>query len=130
MREEGKKKKKTAHRERDESERREKKKEKKSLGLCKSVTPRRKKKEAAGRLLESRVFFFFFLIYAYAGQCGAGRISAGKKMCLPATRPAPHGLDKIQPESVQKHSKSGRIGADRGGSVRFCGLGGFLPSPK
>jgi hypothetical protein len=50
-------------------------------------------------------------------------------MCLPATRPAPHRLDKIQPESVQKHSKSERVGADRGGSVRFCGLGGFLPSP-
>jgi hypothetical protein len=52
-----------------------------------------------------------------------------EKMCLPATRPAPHGLDKIQPESVQKHSKSERVGADRGGSVRFCGLDGFLPSP-
>jgi hypothetical protein len=52
-----------------------------------------------------------------------------KKILIPATRPAPYGLDKILPESAKNSSKSTRVGADRGGSGRVCGLGGFLPSP-
>jgi hypothetical protein len=92
---------------------------------------RREKKKRRRRLIKSLGFSFFFFFFLCL--CGSVRGGAGTrrgKMSIPATRPAPHGLDIIQPESVQKHSKSERIGADRGGSVRFCGLGGFLPSPK
>ena len=57
---------------------------------------------------EVRVLFFSIL-YAYASQCGVGRVSAWEKFVYP---PHPHRLDKIQPKSVKKHSKSGRGGAD------------------
>jgi hypothetical protein len=96
MREEGKKKKKTAQRERDESERRKKKR-----GGCR----------------------VFFLIYAYAGQCGAGRISAGEKCVYPQPAPPRTGWIKYNPNPSKNT-------LNPGGSVRFCGLGGFLPSPN
>jgi hypothetical protein len=75
-----------------------------------------KKKEAAAG-------FFFFLIYAYAGQCGAGRISAGEKCVYPQPAPPRTGWIKYNPNPSKNT-------LNPGGSVRFCGLDGFLPSPS
>jgi hypothetical protein len=102
MREEGKKKKKTAQRERDESERR-----------------RKKRRRLQG---------FFFLIYAYAGQCGAGRISAGEKCVYPQPAPPRTGWIKYNPNPSKNTLNPGgsvRIGAGRCG---FAGWAGFCPA--
>jgi hypothetical protein len=52
----------------------------------------------------------------------AGGAGIAVKTSLPETRPAPHGLNKIQPELKIKLLKSGRGWADR------VGFSGSLPS--
>jgi hypothetical protein len=95
------KRKRTAERERGESERREKKeKEEKPEGL---------REEVAARV--SRVLFFLFYMFMRV-NAGRGGYPQGKNVYT-RNPPHPHGLDKIQPESAQKHSKSGWIGAGR-----------------
>jgi hypothetical protein len=71
-----------------------------------------------------RVTRFFFLLY----QCGLVRVGAGtrgQKKLIPANRPAPHGLDKIQPGPAKKHLKTGRGGSVRSG---FSGFAGSCPA--
>jgi hypothetical protein len=100
-----------AERERKVRVRKERKKKKK----------RNLKEQAAARVPRVLFFLFNMLMRVSAGQVG---YLQGKNVYT-RNLPRPYRLDKIQLESIQKHSKSRRVGT---GQCGFAGWAGFCPA--
>jgi hypothetical protein len=74
-----------------------------------------------------RVLFFPFYMLMRV-SAGRGGYPHGKKLYT-RNPPHPHGLDKIEPASVKKHSKPRQGGADWCGFVGRCGFCPALYKP-